>query len=311
MTIKSNREQKMAGTSYTIIGGEVKNRTPHTIPWTLLVLNRGRSVYQASQAGFAEIISIESSGRRKRDLRETSAPGVKFLITETAVNVGEQINIGISAASYPFVAVIWNDMQLKTLFSPQFIREIEEGKSVCSVPMLYSHRGDLIPSIPTPAHGRRTIKTIPMTAIETGTAALYPFDYVGIYNRKLFQLAGGYDPEINSSYWQKMDFGFRSWLWGERIQLNSSFRIYYTCDFKQDDATIDKDYRRFYLRNLAVRVRDNLAYLPKSGIFSYIFRSGEGPMVAVTEYKETSEWIDSNRTRFIQCGRTLVESWNE
>ena len=162
MTIKSNREQKMAGTSYTIIGGEVKNRTPHTIPWTLLVLNRGRSVYQASQAGFAEIISIESSGRRKRDLRETSAPGVKFLITETAVNVGEQINIGISAASYPFVAVIWNDMQLKTLFSPQFIREIEEGKSVCSVPMLYSHRGDLIPSIPTPAHGRRTIKTIPL-----------------------------------------------------------------------------------------------------------------------------------------------------
>ena len=150
-----------------------------------------------------------------------------------------------------------------------------------------------------------------MTAIETGTAALYPFDYVGIYNRKLFQLAGGYDPEINSSYWQKMDFGFRSWLWGERIQLNASFRVYYTCDIQQDDATIDQDYRRFYLRNLAVRVRDNLAYLPKSGIFSYIFRSGEGPMVAIAEYKETSAWIESNRSRFIQCGRTLVEKWNE
>ena len=296
----------MTGTSYTIIGGEKHNITPHTIPWTLLVLNRGRSVLQVSQLKFAEIISIESSTHRRRE----AVPNVKTLITDTSVNPGEQVNLGISAANYPFVAVIWNDMQLKTLFSPQFIREIEESGTVCSVPMLYSHRGDLIPSIPTPAHGNRTVNTIPMTAIETGTSALYPFDYAGIYNKKLFQLAGGFDPEINSSFWQKMDFGFRSWLWGERIELNSSLRIYYTCDFQQDDQTIDKDYRRFYLRNLAVRIKDNLAYLPKSGIFSYIFRSGEGPVVAMTEYKETAVWVDQNSTRFIQSGRTLVENWH-
>ena len=295
----------MTGTSYTIIGGEKQNNTPHTIPWTLLVLNRGRSSLQTQQLGFAEIISIESSTHRKRE----AVPNVKTLITDTSVNPGEQINIGISAASYPFVAVIWNDMQLKTLFSPQFIREVEDSGAVCSVPMLYSHHGDLIPSIPTPASSMRTVKTIPMTAIVTGTAALYPFDYAGIYNKKLFQLAGGYDAEMNSSFWQKMDFGFRSWLWGERIVLNASLRIFYTCDFQQDDQTIDNSYRRFYLRNLAVRVKDNLAYLPKSGVFSSIIRSGEGPMVAVSEYKETAEWIDRNSTRFIQSGRALVENW--
>lgn len=296
----------MAGTSYTIIGGEKQNNNPHTIPWTLLVLNRGRSALQTSQLGFAEIISIESSTHRKRE----GSPNMKTLITDTAVNPGEQINIGISAASYPFVAVIWNDMQLKTLFSPQFIREVEDSGAVCSVPMLYSHNGDLIPSIPTPASSMRTVKTIPMIAIETGTAALYPFDYAGIYNKKLFQLAGGYDAEMNSSFWQKMDFGFRSWLWGERIVLNASLRIYYTCDFQQDDQTIDHSYRRFYLRNLAVRIKDNMAYLPKSGVFSYILRSGEGPMVAMTEYKEAASWIDRNTTRFILSGRTLVESWH-
>jgi hypothetical protein len=252
------------------------------------------------------VISIESSTHRRHE----TVPNVKTLITDTSVNPGEQVNLGISAARYPFVAVIWNDMQLRTLFSPQFVREVEESGAVCSVPMLYSHRGDLIPSIPTPAHSMRTVKTIPMTAIETGTAALYPFDYAGIYNKKLFQLSGGYDSEINSSFWQKMDFGFRSWLWGERIVLNASFRIYYTNDLQQDDQTIDQDYRRFYLRNLAVRIKDNLAYLPKSGIFSYIFRSGEGPVVAMTEYKETSAWIEQNNTRFIQSGRTLVENWH-
>ena len=115
----------MAGTSYTIIEGECKNRTPHTIPWTLLVLNRGHSAYHPSHNGFAEVISVGSSGRRQRDLQETALPGEKLLITETAVTPGEQINIGISAARYPFVVVIWNDMQLKTLFSPQFIREVE------------------------------------------------------------------------------------------------------------------------------------------------------------------------------------------
>ena len=296
----------MTGISYTIIGGEKQNNTPHTIPWTLLVLNRGRSAVQVSHLKFAEVISIESSTHRRHE----TVPNVKTLITDTSVNPGEQVNLGISAARYPFVAFIWNDMQLRTLFSPQFVREVEESGAVCSVPMLYSHRGDLIPSIPTPAHSMRTVKTIPMTAIETGTAALYPFDYAGIYNKKLFQLTGGYDPEINSSFWQKMDFGFRSWLWGERIVLNASFRIYYTNDLQQDDQTIDQDYRRFYLRNLAVRIKDNLAYLPKSGIFSYIFRSGEGPVVAMTEYKETSAWIEQNNTRFIQSGRTLVENWH-
>ncbi|MBR3672605.1 MAG: hypothetical protein IKN68_08265 [Spirochaetia bacterium] len=296
----------MTGISYTIIGGEKQNNTPHTIPWTLLVLNRGRSAVQVSHLKFAEVISIESSTHRRHE----TVPNVKTLITDTSVNPGEQVNLGISAARYPFVAVIWNDMQLRTLFSPQFVREVEESGAVCSVPMLYSHRGDLIPSIPTPAHSMRTVKTIPMTAIETGTAALYPFDYAGIYNKKLFQLTGGYDPEINSSFWQKMDFGFRSWLWGERIVLNASFRIYYTNELQQDDQTIDQDYRRFYLRNLAVRIKDNLAYLPKSGIFSYIFRSGEGPVVAMTEYKETSAWIEQNNTRFIQSGRTLVENWH-
>ena len=221
----------MTGISYTIIGGEKQNNTPHTIPWTLLVLNRGRSAVQVSHLKFAEVISIESSTHRRHE----TVPNVKTLITDTSVNPGEQVNLGISAARYPFVAVIWNDMQLRTLFSPQFVREVEESGAVCSVPMLYSHRGDLIPSIPTPAHSMRTVKTIPMTAIETGTAALYPFDYAGIYNKKLFQLTGGYDPEINSSFWQKMDFGFRSWLWGERIVLNASFRIYYTNDLQQDD----------------------------------------------------------------------------
>ncbi|MBO7429617.1 MAG: hypothetical protein J6U56_01200 [Spirochaetia bacterium] len=296
----------MTGTSYTISGGEKQNKTPHTIPWTLLVLGRGRSALQAHKYGFAEVISIESSAHRRME----AVPEVKTLITDTAVNPGEQINIGISAASYPFVAVIWNDMQLKTLFSPKFIREVEDSGAVCSVPMLYSHQGDLIPSIPTPASSMRTVKTIPMTAIETGTAALYPFDYAGIYNKKLFQMTGGYDSEMNSSFWQKMDFGFRSWLWGERIVLNASFRIYYTSDFKQDDQTIDQDYRRFYLRNLAVRIKDNFAYLPKSGIFSYIFRSGEGPMVAMAEYKETAAWVERNSTRFVQSSRIMVENWH-
>lgn len=296
----------MTGTAYTIIGGGKQNITPHTIPWTLLVLNRGRSVLQTSQLKFAEIISIESSTRRKRE----SVPGVKTLITDTSVNPGEQVNLGISAASYPFVAVIWNDMRFMTLFSPQFVHEVENGENICTVPMLYSYQGDLIPSIPTPASSMRTVKTIPMTAIETGTAALYPFDYAGIYNKKMFQLAGGYDPEIHSSFWQKMDFGFRSWLWGEKIILNASLRIYYNCDFQQDDQTIDQGYRRFYLRNLAVHIKDNLAFLPKSGILSYIFRSGEGPMVAMSEYKDASEWVNQNSTKFVQNCRTLVENWH-
>ena len=76
----------MTGISYTIIGGEKQNNTPHTIPWTLLVLNRGRSAVQVSHLKFAEVISIESSTHRRHE----TVPNVKTLITDTSVNPGEQ-----------------------------------------------------------------------------------------------------------------------------------------------------------------------------------------------------------------------------
>ena len=309
----------MAATSYKIIGEEGVLSRSYRIPWTLLVLNRSRSIFQAdslaafSDAGFTEIISIENSSSRQRSYSQIvrQIKGVRFIVTDTAICTGEQINIGIAASRCPFVAVIWNDMQFRTLFTDSFIHEVEHSGSLCTVPLLHSNLDDLIPSVLVPVMNKKTVKTIPMAAIKTGTSALFPFDYTGVYSKKLFQLVGGYDTEIKSSYWQKMDFGFRSWLWGEKILLNSSFRLYYTSDFQQDDTSIDHGYRRFYLKNLAVHVRDNLAYLPKLQLFSYILRSGEGLMLSLADFKEASAWVRANRTRYIRNGQTLISDWQK
>ena len=38
---------------------------------------------------------------------------------------------------------------------------------------------------------------------------------------------GGFDPGLANPYWQKLDFGFRAWLWGEEIRVAQALKVSY------------------------------------------------------------------------------------
>ncbi len=306
---------------YTVLRGESGEKNggrKHFSRLTLLVLNRGKSIFKADffreieNLGFSEVISVENPGFNY-DLESVSRkfPFVKFLLLQESCSTGEQINIGLEESSGDFVYVVWNNMKISSSVSLRLFENLEKEGSLCSVPILRTTGNELVPSVVIPAFRKRNLKIIYAVPKRNGVISLFPFDYCGIYNREKFLYTGGYDYSIINQYWQKMDFGFRINMWGEKITCNTGMQVTYTTDFVTDDTSIDKYYRIFYLKNLAVRFNGDSGYLPGSKLIQYIMRSGESFFAARNNYNEAKKWVELNKFRFNFDSRSLTELWTD
>ncbi|MCL2294529.1 MAG: hypothetical protein FWC36_06670 [Spirochaetes bacterium] len=305
--------------SYTALGEtekpECKNRQNRL---SLLVLNRGKSIFKTEffkeieSLGFSQVISIENPGvNYELETVARKFPFVKFLLLHESCSAGEQINIGIEEAREGYVYVIWNDMKPShSSLSARLFENLEKENCLCTVPVIKPHiSGETVPSIVMPAFQKKILKMIYTVPKNNGVISLFPFDYCGIYNREKFLSTGGYDYSILNQYWQKMDFGFRSNMWGEKIVCYTSLQASYTSDVIGDDTSIDKYYRIFFLKNLAVRFNGDSGYLPWSKFLQYYLRSGEGFFVAKKNFNEAKKWVELNKFRFNLDCRSLTELW--
>jgi hypothetical protein len=142
-----------------------------------------------------------------------------------------------------------------------------------------------------------------------GTATLYPFDGVGIYDRDRFIKLGGFDPTLKSPYWQLMDFGFRAHLWGESIRCTQFVRLSYNGEAPSIDGTVEESYCRFYLKNMAPVFYGDHAQLPWRRFPGYFLRSRRGIFLAWSDFTAGRKWVDTNRFRFRSDARLLIELW--
>ena len=85
--------------------------------------------------------------------------------------------------------------------------------------------------------------------VKDGMSTIFPYDYIGIYNRKKFIQLGGFDYTIKSSYWQNLDLAVRSWLWGEETRLTTMIQFSYIDELPCIDTTVNKDYLTYHLKN--------------------------------------------------------------
>ena len=255
---------------YTVVGAKPSGDAPK-IPasLSLIILNRGGRPYKSStfaeieSLGFREVLSIEGPSAAY-DIENLSGrfPFVKFLILSEDVTIGERINMAIAESNGRYNLVIWNDQKCPTI-STKLIRRIDERDALCTVPVLQNTRGEVLPTIQAPAFYNKQLRVVPLPPLKDKTPSVYPFDYCGIYNKERFTLTGGYDFLLSTSYWQKLDFGFRAFMWGEQIICDTAFRINYYGDVPSDDTTREQSYKLFYLKNLAVRFSRDSGVLPR------------------------------------------------
>jgi len=300
---------------YTVVGGRHVDRAVTSgAQITLVVLNRGRSVDRSGffdrllDAGFSDVLSVEHAGSHY-DVEALSRAhrDVRFLLLKRHTSLGEQVNVSMQEARGRFVYVIWNDMKVAAV-SEAVRRSLGARNYLCTAPLVRNQKSELLPTAMAPAFYRSRLKVLPLAPSYTGTPTLFPFDYVGIYNREQFVFAGGYDHRISSPYWQKLDFGFRAHMWGYTIHVDPQLAVTGT-RAPAEDATPDESYRRFFLKTLSVRFVADQATLPVSRFPGFAVRTGGGLYRNWKLFREVQAWVRENRYRFTQDARRVTELW--
>ncbi len=303
---------------YTVVGGQKTQRMqkyPSSI--SLLLLNRGGRPYRSDnliefrKAGFDEILSIEGpSASYDVEALSRRFPFVRFLLLQKEISTGEQVNIGIEESKSRSVFVTWNDMKIPpSSISVQVISAVKKQNVLCTAPVLQNSRSVTIPSVQCPAFNKIHLKVIPLQPSTDGLDTLFPYDFCGVYNKEKFLQLGGFDHSLGNAYWQKMDFGFRSHMWGERIICNTALKMRYLIDVHPEDTTRDESYKRFFLKNLSIRFTNDYGTIPVSRFLRFYFRSGTGFFAAVKEFRKVREWVSINKYRFKRDARSITELW--
>jgi hypothetical protein len=289
------------------------------VPVSLVILDRGPRLFRGEtlrdfdRLGFDSIICVEESG----ELLDIEAqcqrfPRLRFLLLEAVVDPGTRINLAIRESQSPFVFVLWNDMSLSTAgLSGRFFERLIEQNQLCTAPFLTTGKGVVMPTAATPALHRANLKILPLVAARDGSKSLYPFDYCGIYSREKFILLGGFDGRLASPWWQRLDLGFRAWLWGEEIRLSQALRVAYEDEPPTEDSTVDEDYKWFWLKNLAPQFRGDSAALPGYRFSGYLASRRWHLLKAWKEFRAAREWIGLNRFRFRSDASSLVDLWED
>jgi hypothetical protein len=222
------------------------------------------------------------------------------------------VNLGIAESWGEFVLVLSNDMEPELpIMDADFVERLRSRNALCVAPALSGPQGELLPSVVVPAFERGgKMKFLHVAPSAEAEDCLFPPDYCGFYSRDRFILSGGYDPTITNPWWQKVDFGFRARLWGERIKVDHLARaVCRQCASPEEDSSADESYERFFLKNLAVRKRQDQGVLPFAAFLPWALRSSQDAFRAWTAFGEAREWVRVNRFRFLSDAAAAVDLW--
>jgi len=290
------------------------DRSPHV---TILLLNRGGKFHKEelltdlSTYKFAEIIYIEGPDiSYEIDPLLKKFPRVKFILLKGNISTGEKINLGISESGSVFTFVLWSNMKLaQSSFTRDIMEDMGKKSHLCIVPFILNSKHEPVPTIQVPGYMKGNVKVMPWHGIKDSCKSLFPFDYCGIYHKERFMNLGGFDPEIANPYWQKIDFGFRAFLWGEEIQLSKNVHIHYIGDVHSEDVTPDEHYKRFYLKNIYVKFKNGSGYIPYYKFLHYLFHSDTGPFTSWKEFNQVKQWVHAQSGCFKNNAQNLIAQW--
>ncbi len=312
---------------YTVVGGSAsrghspaqgQGRGPGGTV-SVLLLDRGSRLYRndalrdLERLGFGSIVSVEV-GSDSPDVEALAQrwPGTRFILLKEAISPGEMVNVGMRESTAPFVLVLWSDMRLQAAgLSSRFFERLGEQDCLCVAPWLQAGRGETLPTAMSPALHRQSLKLLSLAPARDGEKTIFPFDYCGIWSRERFVMTGGFDGGIANPYWQKLDLGFRAWLWGEEIKLVQALKVGYEEVPAEEDSTPDIDYKWFWLKNLAPVFHGDHAAIPNRRYWSYLRRRGGSPALALKEFRAAIDWVFLNRFRFRSDAASLVDLWEE
>lgn len=299
--------------TYTVIGGEFDDDPGKRISVIVVGksdrLSRSEHLGSLVDQGFRDIIAVEGPAV-PYDL-EALAKGlryVRFLTVHEDYSDGRRINLAMSETRHRWVLVIAASTDVVRFpFGAASLQE--RADFVCLAPQLLDDEGNVVPTMVSPAFRGRRLRLVYLQPNTDGAPTLFPFNYFGLYDRERFFSVEGYDEQMTDSHYQKLDFGFRAHLWGERIRFDQRIQLRYRHTPVTEDTTPNQDYNRFFLKNLAVRFDRDRGLLPSSQLLPYLFRSGDRFSQGIRNFREVRAWVRKHQYRFTLEARGLTDLW--
>ena len=311
-------------TAYTAIGkrGSVSESGISAIVLNRPGISRKPFFKELEKSGFDNVISIETPSPHY-DIEDLSErfPFIRFLLPKKEISIGEQINLAVSEIENPLFYVFRSDLKLIAGGTAKRMSErlslngetngvIPDFKRLCTIPVIINSHYEPLPTLRVPVTRKRKIRTAIMEPHIEGQLSLFPFDGIGIYDKKRFVELGGFDTTLKNTYWQLLDFGFRAYLWGEEIALSLQLKLLYEEDISTEDYVIDESYWRFFLKNLAPKFYGDYADLPLYRFLPFLFKSKEDILYAWNEFRKSRSWIRQNKSRWKCDGHGVISRWN-
>lgn len=285
----------------------------------VLLLNSEGSHYRMqmlenlAKCGFSAIVSFEKTSENySLDDFSHTFPFVKFIVPLEDATDGDLINIGMSEVTADYVLVLRDTLSFAPdALTARLAEKLLADTPYCIAPRLICPRAPSFPIVFAPSVRDSLLDVEQNSVLTDGAPTLYPFDYVGLYNRQTFIQLGGYDYTITSSYWQNLDLSFRAWLWGEKITISTAFNLSYVEDPPSEDTTANLGSSRFYLKNLLPKFDKDHGIIPRSAFWIYLRRSSCGFFETLHQFSDARSWVDKNKYRFRRDATYLVEQWGK
>ncbi len=302
----------------TVLGGTQANPNAQ-LDISVIMLNSSGSHLRIQvlenllNCGVKSIVSVEPNSE-SYNIEDISRryPSVKFLIPLEKATDGVLINMAMAELDSKYVLVLRDSLHVPAGFLSKNLAEKFISSDVyCIVPRLLAASGTAVITNFSPSAHRGSFKMMPNQITQDGLPTLYPFNYVGLYNRQKFIYLGGFDYTISSSYWQNADLALRSWLWGERTEVTTTFQISYAEEIPAENVKPDIPYLRFYLKNVLPRFKADHGQIPHFSFLRFFFKSSCGIFEAISQFKEAKNWVNKNKFRFKCDVQHLIENWTD
>lgn len=298
------------------LGGRVENQKA-ALNMSVILLNTNGSYFKDSlletllNCNFRSIIAVEinSKNHSVEDLSR-KYPSIRFIVPLEETTDGELINLAMAEIQADYVMVLRNNL----LLTPNFIQPLLQERVVkddvfCIVPRLTDHNKSSMICQFSPAAIKNKFVVEASSVVADGMNTLYPFENIAIYNREKFIKLGGFDYSIKSKYWQTLDLGIRSWLWGEKTKLTTLLQFSYLEEPPLEDQTINIHYLRYFLKNEIPKIKNDMAVISSTSFMSFFLHSSCGYLEARRQFKAARIWVGQNRLKFQKDLQKLIKEW--
>ena len=301
----------------TVIGGRIENKNA-SLDISVILLNSSGGHFKDSlletllECNFRSIISVEldSNNFSVEDLAK-KFPSVKFIIPLEKTTDGEMINVAMSEIESEYALVLRNSLDIhQGFFNVNLAERLLKDDVFCVVPRLTDSNKNSIVAKFSPSAEKKHFVVEESFVVNDGHSTLFPADNIAIYNRKKFIQLGGFDYSIKSKYWQNLDFGLRSWLWGEKTKLTTLLQFSYN-EEPINDKTINLDYLRCFLKNGTHKIKNGEAFISNFSFFKFFLNSSCGFLEARRQFRAAKNWVKQNKYKIKIDLETLITQWKE